>query len=69
MKYITDTEIECWAFQDINDGKIYPPDICPIFPSRREAWEEKRKYPVYYENTKVVKVLIKIICQTHKKRK
>jgi len=52
--------IKAWAFIsiDIEERYIIPPDVCPIFSQRFEARLEKRKYPVYYQNTKIIPVLI-----------
>ena len=52
-------ELKVWAFQDKNDGHIYPPDVCPFYATRGEAWHEKRNLPTFYENTKVIAVLVK----------
>lgn len=32
-----------WAFEDRDSGLVYPPDTCPIFSSRGEAREEKKR--------------------------
>lgn len=57
-KYIDDGELRVWGFMDKETGMVYPPDVCPLCPNRSEAWAEKRKHPVYYSNTKVVRLVV-----------
>ncbi len=47
-----------WAFRDKYEGFIYPSIVCPFQVTRGEAIYEKKKYPVFYENTIIVKVII-----------
>jgi len=57
-KKVKERVLKLWAFQDKLEGFIYPPDICPFFSRRTDARIEKDSHPVYYDNTKIVKVKV-----------
>ena len=59
MKKIKKDEIKVWAFWSIDDGHLFYPDVCPIFSSRWEAREEKKKHEIYYSCTKIVPCAIR----------
>ncbi len=60
-KKVRKGEVIAYAFWDTDEERIMPPDVCKFFSSRWEARLEKKKYNVFYSNTKIVKVKVSLL--------